>query len=65
MPQVTTLKELCEEIYQTSTVGNINITAQKIKRSYKVGTDGQFEDRDFKRIGIAKQICLPINLIMS
>ena len=35
MPQVTTSKELCNEIYQTSTVGNINITAQNIKRSYK------------------------------
>ena len=35
MPQVTTLKGLCNEIYQTSIVGNINITAQNIKRSYK------------------------------
>ena len=35
MPQVTTLKALCNEIYQTSTVGNIIITAQNIKRSYK------------------------------
>ena len=35
MPQVTTLKELCNEIYQISRVGNINITDQNIKRSYK------------------------------
>ena len=72
MPQVTTLKGLCNEIYQTSIVGNINITAQNIKRSYKYHIRYKsrhgwthLKTRDFKRIGIAKQLCLRIKLIMS